>query len=113
LLIQSAHCLFFIGITSINSLALFWLGPNDASSRKQGQLYCSHALGPAHPHPCIHSQLHCAAQSRGRATSPKCYSPWDYGLALPLSCILDWLTHASTSGQALLCCPGKAKAHSP
>jgi hypothetical protein len=56
--------LFLIHTTRVNSPALPLLG------HPVGQLSCFHALGPAHPHPCLQSQLHCAAQSRLRPTVP-------------------------------------------
>jgi hypothetical protein len=45
---------------------------NASISRRQGQLYCFHALGQARPHPYLQSQLHSDAQSRHGAHSPNC-----------------------------------------
>jgi hypothetical protein len=46
---------------------------------------CSHALRASHPHPCLQSQLHCAAQSRCIAHSLEYYGLGEVGLALPSS----------------------------
>ena len=63
-------------------------------------------LGPAHLYPYLQSQLHCATQSRYRASSKCCSQVWAYVLSHPWG----WLTVPLSSGPAPLCCPGEMQA---
>lgn len=55
--------------------------------------------GLPHLYPCTQSELHCAAQSRHRAHSPKCCSLCVAGIALLWSHPWGWLTSFFDQGQ--------------
>ena len=57
------------------------------------------------PHPCLQSQLHCAAQSRHKAHSAKCFSQPDAEPALPFS----YLQGGFLQGPTPLCCSGEVQ----
>jgi hypothetical protein len=71
----------------VSSLAQLKVGHTTLPlSRRQGQLFCSHALRATLPvpmHPCLQRQLHCAAQSKYGTYFPKCHSLQGGWPALP------------------------------
>ena len=67
--------------------------PSATISRNQGQLFCFHALGVAHPHLHLHCQIHYATQSRHGGNTSKCYSQRRAGLSHTHT-LRGWLTHA-------------------
>lgn len=83
--------------------------PNATIGRKQGQLFCSHALGAAHLHPSLQSQFHVLPSQGTRPTLP--HTAASKGLG-QLSCSLNFwavLLSPLPSGPAPLCCPLKAQ----
>lgn len=56
--------------------------PKAATGKRLGRFSCSRALRSAHLHTCLQSQLHCAAQSRFKAHSPKSEACKELGSSL-------------------------------